>query len=710
VVHSLWVNVPISYLKKHRNHMLHLLFTRTKIVAGYQTGSTPQLLLFDEEPFLRYPDQSPLKGVDHYFPALVSAYREAADHSGGQPIPLSIALPTDISSADRAMVRQQFLQTKSPAFELIHEDNLAVSFLMGMVASQRIEDQHVAVLEALEHHTNVCFFRPGPSHSEAELIKLNTPFSGEFFESHLLKDFGPVAGNGQVLSDLLKSFTQAGLKVDFKGQTDLAHQLEQVTSPFRFQINQETERVTLAGEVRLSDDEYEQLMTSNRDRLQPFLNENVLKQQKTAHVLLLGDYLHQPSVLNYLKKDLKVGNRLVEDVPEGDAALFDIMLMGLASRSAQVQELIRLRKAEEARRAKLEAEIKVKENREKLLERLQATCINPAKQEEYESEFVPLAVELGIPEVVIKWNISEALSRVSLDEEAAKAGIKAEAPVPEPKAKSNGSSPSQPARSERKATPEPERSSNPKSESKPVAAPQPVVASNGAKGSPVAVAEPKVNTAVKTAPEMEVETDSSSRKKPALNAIFTLNDNLTGEEFPSRKATFKGDSTIKLVRLLPEEKQADSQAVKRFEALYEKEKTYYGPLGEISEVSEAKEGRYYFRDFIERNTLKEYITRVGLDKKQKVEDLSSDDLKFILQVFKSVQELTVTHAQIDETNILVLNKRRGLLRRGGQAEIRFTGFTSQSSTQEQMTQATHQAFARLMGTKFYTDFRKQFQL
>ena len=162
--------------------------------------------------------------------------------------------------------------------------------------------------------------------------------------------------------------------------------------------------------------------------------------------------------------------------------------------------------------------------------------------------------------------------------------------------------------------------------------------------------------------------------------------------------------------LIKEGYRSDKKQLASFEKLYAKEREYYGPIGEISELSEAKEGLYYFRDFIERTSLKEFVTRIGLDRKQRVEDLSSEDLKIILQVYKSVQELSVSHANINEDNILVINKRRGILRRSSQAEVRFTGFTSEDISPEAMTEATHAAFSRILGESFYVAFRRQFQL
>ena len=117
---------------------------------------------------------------------------------------------------------------------------------------------------------------------------------------------------------------------------------------------------------------------------------------------------------------------------------------------------------------------------------------------------------------------------------------------------------------------------------------------------------------------------------------------------------------------------------------------------------------YYYREYIERQTLKQYVKKLGLTDKSTVEDLSSQDLKFILQIFKEVQDLPVAHANLSEENILVVSKRKWNLQKN--LSIHFVGFTSDDISKAEMIKETHKMFARTLGDNFYKDFRKKFQL
>lgn len=699
--------------------MLHLLLTRTQIIAGAETGEDVHLLHFSDKPFLEIQGKSPIKSLDLYLPELVSSYRNTMGDSYVDPIPVAYATPVDMSSADRAKIRNQLNNLAQPAsFDIIHEDNIGTSFLRGKLFQDGQEDKPSIILDSFGSFTNVCVYKPGKKLEGEELLKVGDPFMGESFDIYPIKGFGKSAGKEKLLSEVLKSFSDAGLKIDVKGQTDLALQLDNAHSPYVFQINQETSRVTIAGEVRLNGSEYQELITHKQDRLLAHLNDRNLKQHSIEHILLLGSFLHHPRNLEYMKSDLNLGDRLMEGGMEDDEHTFEQMVIGLSLRAARVNELTQLRKEEEERRARLEAELKAKEGRESLLERLQRTCIDPAKKEEYEAEFISAGAELGIPDVVISWNISEALNRVSLEQEASKAGLKkaeeekkeAQQKTAEKKEKPQTKPPqtkTDPVKEEKAPVKKPEVESQPKEKE---VTPEPVLAHaepQPAGSQPVVaqvVAEKVAETGLQVA-------EAPNKKGPSLSAIFNLENAIVGEEFPSRKAQFKGDSVVKLVRLLPTDQPEDPEAFQRFEKLHQKELAYYGTQGEISEISEAKEGKYYFRDFLDRSTLKEFIQKSGLDRKQKVEDLSSEDLKFILLVFKTVQELEVSHNQLNEDNILVVNKKRGLFsRNGGQSDIRFIGFTSEDASVEKMTEDTHAAFNRILGDKFYSEFRKQFQL
>lgn len=166
-----------------------------------------------------------------------------------------------------------------------------------------------------------------------------------------------------------------------------------------------------------------------------------------------------------------------------------------------------------------------------------------------------------------------------------------------------------------------------------------------------------------------------------------------------------GEKTMKVLKLLSAEDAKIPVRWEAFQQLYKKELTYYG---ELSEIETAAEGKYYSRNYLERNTLKDYVKRSGMADKDSFTDLSSSDLKFILEVFKEVENLNVTHADLNENNILVISKRKWNLQR--EAEIKFAGFTSKDCAPEEMIARLHEIWGKLLGEKVYKEFREKLNM
>ncbi|MEO0468776.1 MAG: hypothetical protein AAF206_04075 [Bacteroidota bacterium] len=223
----------------------------------------------------------------------------------------------------------------------------------------------------------------------------------------------------------------------------------------------------------------------------------------------------------------------------------------------------------------------------------------------------------------------------------------------------------------------------------PVAAPVQTTVSN-----PKTTAEPKVKM---------VHTGLNDLM--SLSDIFDIKANLAGESFPSKKVNLKGEADLKVVRVLAREEFGDGEKVAAFQKLYKKEISYYE---DMSQISEAKEGKYFYREFIERQTLGNHMKKAGMLDKKKVDDLSSNDLKFILHIFQAVKELPVTYTGLNKDTVLVVSKRKWNLQKN--QSIRFIGFTPEDCSQEEMIEQTHRMFEDLFGDKFYKEFRNKFQL
>ncbi|MEM7660017.1 MAG: hypothetical protein AAF399_28160, partial [Bacteroidota bacterium] len=554
-------------------------------------------------------------------------------------------------------------------------------------------------------------------------------------------------------------------------------------------------------------------------------------------VILLGSFLKNESLRDFFSNDLELAGKVISMDGGSEYDEFAAIVEGLTMRTEEVLEAEEIRKVaeqkrkeEEAKRAKIEAELQVKDNRESLLAELQATCVNPDKREEYEEMFVNRGVQLGIPDVVIKWNISEVLGRIELQQEAATVGSEenaegsAEEPITPPETKieshpvlppSTGNNGHDPAIQETETlalVAEPTIDPQPKNQLETATATQvevveaveevaeetleevveEVIAEEETAEEEAVeelveveeetaqveeVAEDIIEETVEALPELEKEEelseeveaevaveeveeateetaeveavadqpeeaaspakteeakpdkkenkkadqaatsqkadekkqekeeDNKDRPKVSLNDVFLIKGSLPDPEFSTKRVTFHADQEVRVVRVLGLREKEDDAKVAAFYKLYEKELKYYENL---SEVSEAKEGTYYYRPFFERHTLADHIQKAGLDSKKRLEDLSSTDLKFILQVFKEVQELPITHANLSEENILILAKRKWNLQKN--MEIKFVGFTSEEATKEEMIEQTHAVFAKLMGKKLYQDFRSKFQL
>ncbi|MEM7512959.1 MAG: hypothetical protein AAF388_18675 [Bacteroidota bacterium] len=191
----------------------------------------------------------------------------------------------------------------------------------------------------------------------------------------------------------------------------------------------------------------------------------------------------------------------------------------------------------------------------------------------------------------------------------------------------------------------------------------------------------------------------------SLEEVFEISGVLLDPEFITKKVTHIINHDVKVIKILPTEDLENEARVKAFDIVYQKELAYYQ---ELSEVFQAKEGKYYFRTYIERNTLKDYVRKTGLDKKDSFEKLNSNDLKLILEVWREIKGLDISHSNLSEYNILVLTKRKWNFSKD--MEIKLVGFTSGECTEKEMEEQVHKIWSKLIGADVYLDFRKKFKI
>ncbi|MEL6133697.1 MAG: hypothetical protein AAFR59_10070, partial [Bacteroidota bacterium] len=625
--------------------------------------SQPRLLTFDDKLHLPYEGRSIPEVIDIHWDGILKAYRQGLDKSMEQ-IPISMVYPSEAQPNLKQEVYQTIRKKLGDRAQLVHSENLALAYLHGLVERKELVDSYNLVIEALDDVVNVWMVKLGAVGDDVE--GKEALFATEHTHSDILRGIGLNTGMEHILREAMKQFEAAGLSLNMRGQTDLAHQILSPSSDYIFSVSQENEHVQLEGQLSFSEARFTELMASNKEKLKEVIGAGAIARKNVKRVLLLGKYLQNPVLQEYMDKQLAVGKILTQVHPYDERKEYEAIIKGALVRidlirqaeenKAKAEER---KKEEAAKRAQIQAELKKKDARESLFDEMQQACINPAEQEKYESLFVKKGEKLGIPEVVIKWNISEILSKISLEQEVADIGEDTPAPQPQPTPAPTPTAPKAEAQPVAEApqivnptppTPAPvvkeapapvkaEEKPKPIEVQKPAPAPKATPVMQTAPTTPVKEEAPVTEVVAVSAPNGKAESrtpttavqtlapitktnqktkDESGKKLISLEDVFMLRRDIPDTEFQSKIVSFKGDSELYELRLLPTEQGEDKEQTENFYKVYRKELAFYHKL---SEMSEAKEGKYYYRPFIERSTLKDQIKRLGLDKKKNVESI-----------------------------------------------------------------------------------------
>jgi len=770
------------------DNMLFFIITKKRLLAGVQNPDRkPDLLEINGQWAHSYEGKSIPQVIENAWENILEAYQEIHGEEGEAPV--SLSLPAQLEDELRQSIHQTIERLGGGRFKIFFEDPLALSFVHGLLERKELEGNKSMVLEALDDYLHL-WSLDIEEKNERDLIGRQTFREIEQVKTELIKDLGPSAGRSNLMSQLIKKFLSAGLTLNLDSQTELAHQLITPPENYTFTITQQEDRVSLEGKASFEKRTFEEIYALNRDKLHSYVSRDIMDREGIKHVFLMGAFFQNEVLEQYLKEDLRLGNSLIEVPYYTEKQEFETILRGLAIRAellrnAEIRRIevekeeAKRREEEEKKKMKVKAELEAKDARESLFKEIQEACVDPGKQEEYEQDFIPKGEQLGIPDVVIKWNISEILSKISLKEEAQTIGIiKEEEEKPQEPAEENfhqeaGTPHSLPEQPEPHFEPDAEdknpESFSPEEESQEEEGPvlndpifermessdingetdqdskeeeeespafespfrsvsevqdvdqekvSPSENEESNEEEPVFVLSPAerrehpglTQAALKESNPVitlkkEESVNENGKKRFSLGDIFSLKTDLKDKEFITKVVSFKADSVLQTLRLLKKEDMDNSERLEAFKKLHLKEMDFYG---NVSDISESKEGLYFYRPYIERNTLKNYLISNGFNKKERVDSLSSNELKFMLMVFKEVRSLTQPHADLNEENIIVQEKRKWSLQKN--ISINFVGFTSEDVSNNEMVEATHKAFSRVMGDSFYQDFRKKFQL
>ncbi len=176
----------------------------------------------------------------------------------------------------------------------------------------------------------------------------------------------------------------------------------------------------------------------------------------------------------------------------------------------------------------------------------------------------------------------------------------------------------------------------------------------------------------------------------ATSELYEVLSVFSSSDFPMKKVKIFKTGEIKVVRF-----QEGASLTPAFKALYDKELKYYR---ELSDLIQVKEGWVYSRTFFEGESLKDFSQRYKYYKKNKFSDFSSKDLKLILNVWKEINLLSVTHNNLNERNILV-QPHLGWF--SNEPKVKLVDFTTEDCSEQKMRADVHGIFSRLLGKETY---------
>lgn len=690
--------------------MLSIILTNHKLFATAEHNGNVKLLPIGDGQHIAY-EQSMQRTLIAQLDGILDAYRSHAKSQNvdlPSVIPATIVFPVDTVS-HRRNERDEVLEYIEGRSEIrvIHDDNFASAYVHGKGKGNETWNDDYILLEALDGHANLFYHYGDDKNRSPHYVPV--------------KELGYDAGYSKVRDYLVGSFAKEGLVVGPQGEEQLLEQIKSDSRTDSYQVTKESGDVSIEARVKLPFERYEDLVSEKRTSLKEYISGKTLDGSDYRGVIVLGDYFDNSQLKNFMQGELGLGDRL--DLA-GVAPASEVIKTVAVGANRKGELVLEAERKEAARIAKLQAQRQKMVAREQLMQEIRSTAVDPDKVDEYKARFEPRGAEVGIPAEVIAWNIDEALAAVAIDEELKAAG---KANFSEDRASQVSNTPtvrpaSDSSRPGRAASPVVKGSapSLKKQRPTPVAkapTPQPKAAPKPEPKKPTSTTvkkeapKPKPASKPKPAPKKVVSVNKSADKpapkakaKPkqegSITDIMRVQEQVEGAEFALYVGKLSGTSNTSYVRVISNEELKDSKKYDAFRMLNRKENAYYD---NVSQIFSDSFGKYYTRDYVEAELFVDYVTKNGLNKKKKLNDIKAADLRLINSLLEEVRNLKYGYDNINFRTVQVVTKGSFLNR---SQEIRLEGFTSPEYPKGKMMDDLMAMLEKVFTTGVYKDLKQ----
>jgi hypothetical protein len=549
-------------------------------------------------------------------------------------------------------------------------------------------DERLIVIEALEQESNVFYYIP-------EAVQHQRLTS--------VKGVGVTEGTHAVIENLISDLKDLGLSVK---REELSEVWQSV-----FESRKETAGILKQGkyskikaDFNIDDSLIRKAYHENNRYLKDYISDELLKKYDINNIYLLGDYFEKAQTVTFLKNlSNKVDLNIHEDYDE-ESVCQQMALGGL--RMAWL-------KLDEERKRNLEWQRSQVHAREKLIERIKNEVINPEKRETYLETFRLASKETGVPFEMLEWYINNRLQAFQLSAELNElnAQLKEErvpldiSTLEHQDVEDLGSGESFQALKEGDLTIESQVTDD---ENETVIVPDedeqndfPLGTIHSEPDRPSE--EYKIEKQLEAFEASDFSWPDKTEETLQLENIVQTERIYPNSEFILLKGKIKGSNIDRVFRIISSNELEEINNLQNFRRLYERESNYYN---NVSKIFRSNFGLFYYRDFLEGDTLEEYIEKNNIDQKENLKDLSSDDLKLIFHLWKEVKELDFSFVDFHAGNILVTKVIKWNLNE--EIGVKLVGIRSSVSTKKEMEDQLHNILDKLLYEGVYEAFKQKF--
>ncbi len=601
-------------------------------------------------------------------------------------IPVGVLMPLNESEGESLI--EGFVSSNKNKIRVVFRDGFAEAYLRG---NGKDMDSDYIFLSSMRGTTELYTRKKG----------------GNTYTS--IPDLNVETGRKKLTDHLVAGFAKAGFMLGSDEERTLANQVATKNGAGEFKVTKKTDEVEIQATMKVSQADYENLITDKKTLLNQHLHPKILQSSPNLkEVILLGNYFNNKSFQNYLTTDLQLGNKMST---AGITSVSNLVEKASATSFSGIGEFLKAEEKERQRVEALKARKQAKQARESLIAEIKANCTQPEKMEEYKELYGRKADSLGIPREVVMWNIEEVLDEIQLERElgvsneipmvnASKITISEplKTPAPKPEVKESYSAPKQ-------EPPKPKPVEIPKAKAQPQTPPvkkESVVKSKAPQNKPVESGKPNPKPGASVAAPKVIEVAPKVSGEDLLNQVFKTERTLDKRSFQLRRGKFLNQPGVKLMRLITERDAKNSIKMDSFKKLHAKESGYYE---KVSPIHNSPFGKYYFWDALEGEDIDSYVKKNGLKNRAEIDKWSGNDQKLILKIWKEVDSLDFGF-DIRPSDILVLSKLTWSLKRD--IDVKLVNFTDKEISKKAMEDKMHRLLGEVLGKKTYGNFKRKY--